>query len=86
MEQSGAQRPEVTITPCADGPLLVRGAVELRTQDGELIDPGRATIALCRCGRSAIKPFCDGSHKVAGFRAPSGPLRDPLRPEPDSAG
>jgi CDGSH-type Zn-finger protein len=70
----------VTITPCADGPLLVRGPVELRSQAGEVIETRRGTIALCRCGRSAIKPFCDGTHKVAKFRAASGPARDPLRP------
>ncbi|TDE08113.1 CDGSH iron-sulfur domain-containing protein [Jiangella asiatica] len=52
-----------------DGPLLVRGAFEIQTQDGDVIDARRATVALCRCGRSAIKPFCDGSHVAAGFRA-----------------
>jgi CDGSH-type Zn-finger protein len=71
----------VTITPCEDGPLLVRGAVELRSQAGQVIEAGRNTIALCRCGHSAIKPFCDGTHKVAKFRAASGPIRDPLRPD-----
>jgi CDGSH-type Zn-finger protein len=71
----------VSITPCVDGPLLVRGAVQLRTQAGQLIEPGRDTIALCRCGHSAIKPFCDGTHKAAKFRAASGPTRDPLRPD-----
>jgi len=58
----------VTVTPYEDGPLLVRGNFELRTPDGELIDPGRATVALCRCGLSAVKPFCDGTHKVGKFR------------------
>ncbi|TDU83713.1 iron-binding CDGSH zinc finger protein [Kribbella voronezhensis] len=48
----------------ADGPLLVRGDFELRDEAGELIDPGRATIALCRCGRSASKPLCDGTHSL----------------------
>ncbi|WBQ08206.1 CDGSH iron-sulfur domain-containing protein [Kribbella sp. CA-293567] len=47
-----------------DGPLIVRGDFELRDEDGALIDPGRATIALCRCGRSALKPLCDGTHSV----------------------
>ncbi|SDZ34319.1 Zn-finger domain of CDGSH type-containing protein [Amycolatopsis xylanica] len=70
----------MTITPCEDGPLLVRGPVRLVAQDGTEIDAGRETIALCRCGRSAIKPFCDGTHKVAKFRAASGPRNDPLRP------
>ena len=76
-------RPEVpptadggaTITPYRDGPLIVRGDFRLLDQDGGEIDPGRETIALCRCGKSGIKPFCDGSHKRAGFSAPSAPSR-----------
>ena len=63
-----ASRQPTTITPYPDGPLLVRGEVELRTPDGELIRLHRRTVALCRCGISAIKPFCDGTHKAAGFR------------------
>jgi hypothetical protein len=58
-----------TITVCPDGPLLVRGGYELLDGDDRPIDPGRATVALCRCGASSIKPFCDGSHKRARFRA-----------------
>ncbi|WP_328468153.1 CDGSH iron-sulfur domain-containing protein [Actinoplanes sp. NBC_00393] len=61
-----------SIVPYEDGPLIVRGDFELHTPDGEPIDPGRGTIALCRCGRSAIKPFCDGTHKAVRFQAPSG--------------
>lgn len=57
-----------TITPYPDGPLLVRGDIELRTPEGEIIRPHRRTMALCRCGLSVIKPFCDGTHKAAGFR------------------
>ena len=56
-----------TITPYRDGPLIVRGDFRLLDQDGNAIDPGRGTIALCRCGKSGIKPFCDGSHKHKGF-------------------
>lgn len=63
----------VTVTPCEDGPLLLRGRFVLLTQDGASIDPGRTTVALCRCGRSSAKPFCDGSHKLAGFHAASEP-------------
>ena len=58
-----------TIVPYEDGPLIVRGDFELRTPSGEPIDPGRDTIALCRCGKSAIKPFCDGTHRLIHFRA-----------------
>ena len=65
-------RPEVVITPYRDGPLLVRGPVVVRDQDGGEIHVGEETIALCRCGKSRLRPFCDGTHKVVGFRAPSG--------------
>ncbi len=64
---------KVTITAYEDGPLLVRGPVTFLTQDGEEVDPGRSTVALCRCGKSASKPFCDGTHKVAKFKATSEP-------------
>ncbi len=57
-----------SITVCPDGPLLVRGPVQLRTVDGESIAHGRPVIALCRCGRSRLKPLCDGSHRLATFR------------------
>jgi CDGSH-type Zn-finger protein len=65
-------RNEVTITPYRDGPLLVRGPVTLLAPDGSPIECDRETIALCRCGRSGLKPFCDGTHKLVGFRAPGG--------------
>ena len=67
--------PGATITPYRDGPLIVRGAFRLTDQDGNEIDPGRDTLALCRCGKSGIKPFCDGTHKRSGFSAPSAPSR-----------
>ena len=69
--QSGGRRPEpqATITPYRDGPYLVRGTFALRDQDGNEIPVDRRTIALCRCGRSQLRPFCDGTHKTIGFRA-----------------
>ncbi|WP_295836854.1 CDGSH iron-sulfur domain-containing protein [uncultured Microbacterium sp.] len=60
---------EVTITAYPDGPLLVRGDVRLETSDGRELPRSRRTVALCRCGLSTIKPFCDGTHKASGFRA-----------------
>ncbi|GAA3666135.1 hypothetical protein GCM10023081_01160 [Arthrobacter ginkgonis] len=60
------------ITVCPQGPLLVRGEIELRDAEGRLIEPGRGTVALCRCGASARKPFCDGSHKLTGFERSRG--------------
>lgn len=71
---------DVTITAYEDGPLLVRGPVTYRTQDGAVIEPGRSTVALCRCGKSASKPFCDGTHRAARFRSASAP--DPRRVQP----
>ena len=68
---SADERAEAVITPYRDGPLLVRGHFRLQDQDGNTIDPGRETIALCRCGKSRNRPFCDGSHKLVDFRAPS---------------
>lgn len=60
------------ITPYRNGPYLVRGNFVITDQDGNEIDARRRTIALCRCGRSQMRPFCDGTHKLIGFRAPGG--------------
>jgi len=59
----------VRITPYRNGPYLIRGEFEIVGQEGETIDPRRKTIALCRCGASRTKPFCDGTHKSIGFTA-----------------
>ena len=64
---------QARITPYRDGPLIVRGPFVLSDQEGNEIEVGRRTVALCRCGKSRIRPFCDGTHKVARFSAPSGP-------------
>lgn len=60
-----------TITPYRDGPYLVRGSFQLMDQEGNEISVSRRTIALCRCGKSRMRPFCDGTHRLTGFRAPS---------------
>ena len=57
-----------TIVICPDGPILVRGEFEIVTPSGGAVPRTRKTIALCRCGASAIKPYCDGTHKLIGFR------------------
>ncbi|PJJ72862.1 CDGSH-type Zn-finger protein [Diaminobutyricimonas aerilata] len=59
---------EVSIVAYPDGPLLVRGPAQLVDADGTPIHRERRTVALCRCGKSTIKPFCDGTHKLIGFR------------------
>jgi CDGSH-type Zn-finger protein len=62
---------ETLITPYRDGPLLVRGPFRMTDQDGNEIAIDRETVALCRCGKSRMRPFCDGTHKLVRFRAPS---------------
>jgi CDGSH-type Zn-finger protein len=71
----GADGDAATVTVYEDGPLIVRGRFTIAAQDGAPIPAGRRTVALCRCGRSALKPFCDGSHQRTGFRAPGGAQR-----------
>lgn len=60
------------ITPYRNGPYLIRGPFAIVDQDGNEIEIKRRVVALCRCGRSQIRPFCDGTHKAIGFRADSG--------------
>jgi CDGSH-type Zn-finger protein len=76
---SPADSPAATIVPYEDGPLIVRGDFSLLTPDGEAIETGRNTIALCRCGKSTVKPFCDGTHKKTNFKAGSGRETPPTR-------
>ena len=81
---SGSERP--TITTYRDGPLLVRGPFELLDQDGTVIDTGRRTVALCRCGKSRTRPLCDGIHRLVHFTAPGTLESGPSGPEGDGAG
>ena len=55
--------PEASISTYLDGPLLVRGNYVVKDGEGNEIPPRRRTVALCCCGASSIKPWCDGSHK-----------------------
>ncbi|HEY6398070.1 MAG TPA: CDGSH iron-sulfur domain-containing protein [Solirubrobacteraceae bacterium] len=68
-----ARRAEVVITPYRDGPLLVRGPARLVDASGREVAHRRAPVALCRCGKSRLRPFCDGTHRLIGFRAPGAP-------------
>lgn len=56
----------VAVVPIADGPLQVRGSLELVSGTGRTINRTTETY-LCRCGASRNKPYCDGSHKAIGF-------------------
>ncbi len=63
-EKSAAE--PVTLSVTKGGPLLLNGAVVITTPDGEHIQKEGMT-ALCRCGASANKPYCDGSHSKIKF-------------------
>ena len=61
------------ITIRNNGSIRVEGEFTLHDHDGRAFDlGGRAAISLCRCGHSADKPFCDGSHKNCAFESTVG--------------
>lgn len=69
-KDGGAEEPtpeENVVAVAADGPLYVRGDVEIRDSLGNTVLED-TRVALCRCGESQNKPFCDNSHKQSGFR------------------
>lgn len=61
-----------------NGPYLVRGLDDLKSSKGETIAT-EPVMALCRCGGSKNKPFCDGTHKQIGFKGEKHPDRTPDR-------
>lgn len=58
-----------SIAVVTDGPLWVRGGIEIEAPDGFCYEV-RNRVTLCRCGESKIKPFCDGTHDEIDFKAP----------------
>jgi CDGSH-type Zn-finger protein len=63
---------DVKIEVRLDGPNRVTGPIDLVDQDGKAFTiPEGEAVALCRCGASKNKPFCDGGHRDAGFDAPT---------------
>ena len=69
----GPQEPvpeETTVQERPNGPLFVRGNVRIFGQDRTMVRQD-TRLALCRCGASANKPFCDGSYRKIGFRTRS---------------
>ncbi len=62
---------DVKITTLPNGPLVVEGAVDLLDAQGQPVVnpfPNKPRLALCRCGASGRKPFCDGTHAKVGFK------------------
>ncbi len=63
---------EPIVIRCRDnGPFVIKAPVQVVDHDGKpfTIPAGKETIALCRCGASKNKPFCDGAHNGCGFQA-----------------
>jgi len=67
VEATPSNDPVLQVVCCPDGPLVFQGDLRLHQADGRTTAVRRR--ALCRCGGSAEKPFCDGSHARIGFRA-----------------
>ena len=68
MNENPIDPASASLVLCPDGPILVRGNFDVLTSSGEPVPRQRETVALCRCGASAIKPYCDGTHKLINFR------------------
>lgn len=81
---AGADRPArstvISLRPVEAGPLVASGLSECTLGDGTRV-PIRGTVHLCRCGGSAQKPFCDGTHNRNGFTG-----QEPTQPIPARAG
>ena len=61
---------EVTIKANKNGPYIVQGPARVIDVEGnEWPTTGKKSVALCRCGASMTKPFCDGAHSKIGFQA-----------------
>jgi CDGSH-type Zn-finger protein len=74
---------EPVIIRCREnGPLVVLGTIKVIDHLGNEFSPpaGKEAVALCRCGHSKNKPFCDGSHRSCNFHATE--LAQPSDPAP----
>jgi len=60
------QKTKIKVLP--NGPIIVEGNFEVFSADGAEMAEGKGMIALCRCGASTSKPFCDGAHSKIGFQ------------------
>lgn len=66
--QSSQESPTVDLQTRRNGPLFVRGPIRITDRFGNVVREDNR-MALCRCGASGNKPFCDGSHRRIGFTA-----------------
>jgi CDGSH-type Zn-finger protein len=76
--EAEARNARTTIRPEIDGPYIVRNLRKLTNSKGETLAT-RPIVALCRCGGSNLKPYCDGTHARIGFNSAKDPARTPDR-------
>jgi len=67
---SEAPEGQPDVVMCPGGPMLLRGQHVIQDEDGTEHSTWRPVSALCRCGGSSIKPWCDGTHKVIRNKRP----------------
>ena len=67
IEEDATMQEPVEVKLAEDGPLLIKGQILISYPDGST--ETKEKCALCRCGASENKPFCDGTHKKVGFKA-----------------
>jgi CDGSH-type Zn-finger protein/uncharacterized Fe-S cluster protein YjdI len=88
LDRESGEQPESPTRVIPNGPLLLRGRLRVETPGGEVIAE-ETRLALCRCGASANKPFCDNSHIHTRFRSGEGdarPRHGPAGPSPPEDG
>lgn len=73
------EQPEVTVMVTKNGPITIKGPVDVVGADGSRWNdlPEGKPVALCRCGKSENKPFCDGTHNKVDFASAPTPDDDP---------
>jgi CDGSH-type Zn-finger protein len=59
----------VTVRATRNGPYIVQGPIELLDTAGDKYTLDKESVALCRCGHSSNRPFCDGTHSKIGFKS-----------------
>jgi CDGSH-type Zn-finger protein len=87
LSRGAATMAGTTVRILRDGPALAEGDLVFAREDGTVVRR-EARAALCRCGQSGRKPFCDGTHRKVGFADPPGPAPDPgtrVQPPPGDA-
>jgi CDGSH-type Zn-finger protein len=75
MASRGSRKKKPVIAVMKNGPYMIRGLEHLKNSEGKEL-PVQPVVALCRCGASKKKPYCDGSHIGIGFSGEKDPNRE----------